>query len=103
MPTMRSPACSSSTNVDTSPTDGARRARALYYRLKPFMPRPLQLELQRVNARRRLRNGRFPCWPQDATLTELLGQLLVQRMRQAGVESIPFLGFWPQGHAWPGA
>jgi hypothetical protein len=59
--------------VDATPAEGARRARALYYKLKPFMPRPLQLELQRANARR-LRGGRFPAWPHDATLTELLGQ-----------------------------
>jgi peptidoglycan/xylan/chitin deacetylase (PgdA/CDA1 family) len=77
-----------------------RRLKQLYYLLKPLMPRALQVGLQRVNARRRLQAVEFPAWPEDATLTELLGALLADRMRAADVERVPFLGFWPAGKTW---
>lgn len=78
----------------------AKRLKTLYYLLKPFMPRALQLELQRLNARRRLRQVRFPAWPQDSTLTDLLAALLAASMGDAGIEQVPFLGFWPHGKTW---
>jgi peptidoglycan/xylan/chitin deacetylase (PgdA/CDA1 family) len=64
------------------------------------MPRAAQLALQRLNARRRLQSVEFPAWPQDATLTRLLGALLAARMKEEGVERVPFVGFWPHGKAW---
>ncbi|HZO59536.1 MAG TPA: hypothetical protein VFB51_07585 [Solirubrobacterales bacterium] len=76
------------------------RLKQLYYLLKPLMPRPLQLGLQRVNARRRLQSVEFPAWPEDATLTRLLGALMAERMRAADVDSVPFVGFWPHGSTW---
>ncbi len=77
-----------------------RRLKQLYYLLKPLMPRSAQLALQRVNARRRLKAVEFPAWPQDATLTELLGALMAERMRAAGVDRAPFVGFWPGANRW---
>jgi peptidoglycan/xylan/chitin deacetylase (PgdA/CDA1 family) len=77
-----------------------RRLKQLYYLLKPLMPRAAQLALQRLNARRRLQSVEFPAWPQDATLTRLLGALLAARMKEEGVERVPFVGFWPHGKAW---
>ncbi len=77
-----------------------RRLKSLYYMLKPLLPRGLQLELQRVNARRRLDAVKFPRWPQDGTLDELLAALLAQQMEAAGVDSVPFVGFWPHGKRW---
>ena len=74
--------------------------KSMYYLLKPLMPRAVQLELQRVNARRRLRSVRFPAWPQDSTLTHLLSAFLAERMRAAGCRAVPFLGFWPAGKTW---
>ena len=76
------------------------RLKQLYYLLKPLMPRAAQLALQRVNARRRLQSVEFPAWPQDATLTDLLGVLMADRMRAAGVDRVPFIGFWPSGKTW---
>jgi hypothetical protein len=64
------------------------------------MPRWVQLELQRANARSRLRRVRFPSWPQDPTLGALLEALLAARLRRAGVDSVPMLGFWPGGKSW---
>lgn len=77
-----------------------KQLKALYYLLKPLLPRAAQLELQRANARRRLRDTVFPAWPQDATLTGLLQALLVHRMDAAGVQAVPFVGFWPRGKRW---
>ena len=77
-----------------------KRLKSVYYLLKPFMPRGLQLELQRFNARRRLRRVHFPAWPQDSTLTDLLAALLAASMRHHGSDLVPFLGFWPHGHTW---
>ncbi len=76
------------------------RLKQLYYLLKPLMPRSAQLALQRVNARRRLQSVEFPAWPQDATLTDLLGALIADRMRAAGIDRVPFIGFWPTGKTW---
>lgn len=77
-----------------------RRLRQLYYLLKPLLPRPAQLELQRVNARRRLRSTQFPVWPEDDTLAALLFAFLGERMKQSGDDRVPFIGFWPHGRTW---
>lgn len=84
--------------VETGGED--RRLKQLYYLLKPLMPRAAQLGLQRLNARRRLAAVEFPAWPQDATLTRLLGALMAERMCAAGTDRVPFVGFWPAGHTW---
>jgi polysaccharide deacetylase len=59
----------------------------LFYRLKPVIPRPLQLALRRVRARRVRRRhsleGRFPRWP--------IEPVLVERAR-------PVPDLWPDGH-----
>jgi len=81
-------------------TAGDRRLQGLYYLLKPLLPRAAQVELQRANARRRLRTTAFPGWPQDATLTALMQALLVHRMEAAKLQAVPFVGFWPRGKHW---
>ena len=77
-----------------------KQLKALYYLMKPLLPRAAQLAMQRLNARRRLRATTFPAWPQDATLTNLLQALLVHRMDAARVQAVPFVGFWPRGKQW---
>lgn len=76
------------------------RLKQLYYLCKPFLPRSVQLELQRLNARRRLERVRFPAWPHDATLGDLFSVFFAARMRAAEVDSVSFLGFWPHGKSW---
>lgn len=85
---------------EENPGGEERRLRQLYYLLKPLLPRAAQLELQRVNARRRLRAALFPSWPADATLAQLLLLFLGERMQKAGVDRVPFIGFWPHGRTW---
>jgi peptidoglycan/xylan/chitin deacetylase (PgdA/CDA1 family) len=81
-------------------TSDEKTLRSFYYRLKPFLPRAAQLALQRANARRRLREVEFPRWPADDTLNALFHAGLAAHMRAAGVEALPFLGFWPNGMTW---
>lgn len=97
-------ACLQFEHYVTSPADGgaggAEQLRGLYYFLKPLLPRAAQLQVQRANARRRLRDTPFPAWPQDATLTHLMLALLAHRMDEAGTQAVPFVGFWPRGKHW---
>lgn len=74
------------------------RLKRLYYLLKPCLPRALQLEAQRWNARARLRTVDYPRWPEDESLTHLLSALLARLLELSGHREIPFLGFWPRGH-----
>jgi peptidoglycan/xylan/chitin deacetylase (PgdA/CDA1 family) len=64
----------------------SRRALNLFYRLKPLIPRRLQIGLRRARARRLLQRhaieGRFPSWPIETAL----------------VERLEAEGHWPAGH-----
>jgi len=82
------------------PKPEGKRLKALYYLFKPLLPRGAQLALQRWHAARRLRAVEFPKWPQDDSLTDLLGALLAECMRVAGVDRVPCIGLWPRGKTW---
>jgi peptidoglycan/xylan/chitin deacetylase (PgdA/CDA1 family) len=75
---------------------------ALYYRLKPALPRPAQLAVRRAYARRlrrrHERNSRFPRWPIEPVLTDRAEAQLRDRLRQTGAYSLPLIGLWPAGH-----
>jgi peptidoglycan/xylan/chitin deacetylase (PgdA/CDA1 family) len=86
--------------VQLDPPSHEKGLRSIYYRLKPVMPRSVQLTMQRVNARKRLRAVQFPGWPQDDTLRDLLSLFLAASMQKAQVERVPFIGFWPRGYTW---
>jgi peptidoglycan/xylan/chitin deacetylase (PgdA/CDA1 family) len=78
---------------------GERERSALlsaYYRVKPFMPRQLQLGLRRVYARRQARTE-FPRWPIESILVDHEHAVLRERMRAEGAERVPIVGFWPEG------
>jgi peptidoglycan/xylan/chitin deacetylase (PgdA/CDA1 family) len=86
--------------VPRSEAGGRREARLkeLYYRLKPCLPRALQLEAQRWNARARLRAVDYPRWPADESLTRLLSSLLARLLELSATDDVPFIGFWPRGY-----
>jgi peptidoglycan/xylan/chitin deacetylase (PgdA/CDA1 family) len=75
-----------------------RRSAALsaYYRVKPFMPRALQLALRRRYARRQARTE-FPRWPIEPILVDHQHDQLLARIAQADGEPVPLVGFWPEG------
>jgi hypothetical protein len=70
--------------------------RRIYYLLRPYLRLPLRMYLQRIH----LRNWdkiRFPAWPVDLTVDRLQQHLLVLIMRAAGLDTMPFIWFWPDG------
>jgi peptidoglycan/xylan/chitin deacetylase (PgdA/CDA1 family) len=70
----------------------------LFYRVKRFVPRPVQLGL-----RRRLvaRQGSpiFPAWPFETAGSELARIAIADILLQRGVDSVRFPWFWPAGAA----
>jgi peptidoglycan/xylan/chitin deacetylase (PgdA/CDA1 family) len=74
----------------------------LFYRLKPLIPRRLQIALRRLRARRLRRRhsqeGQFPRWPIEPVLVERHEAALRARVRAAGGGRVPLLGLWPGGH-----
>jgi peptidoglycan/xylan/chitin deacetylase (PgdA/CDA1 family) len=75
---------------------------AAYYRLKPMVPRPVQLAGRRAYARRLRRRHEtgdgFPRWPIEPVLVERLERHLLDRLRDTGAERVPLVGLWPEGH-----
>jgi peptidoglycan/xylan/chitin deacetylase (PgdA/CDA1 family) len=80
----------------------ARPLLSAFYRLKPALPRAVQLAARRAYARR-LRHGhdarsRFPRWPIEPVLVERLEAHLRDRLGATGLERVPLIGLWPDGH-----
>ena len=73
-------------------------AKAAYYRLRPLMPRGLQIALRRVFARIQARTA-FPRWPVESALHDLCEWVLASSAAVAG-EPVPFLAPWPDGKRW---
>jgi peptidoglycan/xylan/chitin deacetylase (PgdA/CDA1 family) len=74
----------------------------LYYRVKPILPRRLQIAMRRAHARRvRERHearGHFPRWPIEPVLVDRFEQHLKERLLRAGSDAVPFVGLWPDAH-----
>jgi peptidoglycan/xylan/chitin deacetylase (PgdA/CDA1 family) len=66
-----------------------------YYAIKPLVPRPAQLALRRVYARRQARR-RFPAWPIETLLVDQLQERLWAELDATGAERVPFVNFWPE-------
>src|SRR5262245_54475322 len=67
-----------------------------YYRLKPRLPRRLQLTLRRLYARRQARTA-FPRWPIEPLLVERRHSDLRAELERRGAERIPTIASWPEG------
>jgi peptidoglycan/xylan/chitin deacetylase (PgdA/CDA1 family) len=78
-------------------TQPRSRRLGAYYRLKPVIPRGLQLAARRRYARRRPRN-RFPAWPVEDALVRLQSELFRAEMERRGADRVPFINFWPDGN-----
>lgn len=74
-----------------------RGARAAYYAVRPMLPVRVRKHIQRLKA-----HGwdkvTFPQWPIDASLDTFFDRLLLMGMQSAGVDRLPFIWFWPNGH-----
>ncbi|MCZ2076648.1 MAG: hypothetical protein LC130_16835, partial [Bryobacterales bacterium] len=72
------------------------RARRAYYCVRPLLPLPLRKRVQRFV----LADWpalRFPSWPVDTSVEQILERLLAVSMKAKGIDAVPFIWFWPDG------
>jgi hypothetical protein len=69
-----------------------------YYRVRPILPRGMQIALRRSYARIQARRE-FPRWPVEPALHDLL-RLVHGWLSEIAGEPVPWLGPWPQGYRW---
>jgi hypothetical protein len=70
--------------------------RRAYYLIRPVLGVPVRRHLQRTLLRG-WKDIIFPNWPVDATVEHIHQTLLALSLKAQGVESIPFIWFWPEG------
>jgi hypothetical protein len=78
-------------------SQGIARLAGLYYVVKRFLPRSVQLAIRRRHARRRARQE-FPRWPIEDVLVRHQEDSFRRTLRASGRDSVPFVNFWPAGH-----
>ena len=71
---------------------------AAYYRVRPAVPRGMQIALRRRLAKRQGRT-RFPRWPIEDNLHDFFDWLL-ELLTEAAGEPVPYIAPWPSGHGW---
>lgn len=69
-----------------------------YYRVRPVLPRRMQIALRRSYARIQARRE-FPRWPAEPALHDLLG-LVHGWLTEVAGGPVPWLSPWPDGYAW---
>ncbi len=79
---------------------GGLRAAAqfLYYRVRPILPRRLQIAMRRSYARVQDRRE-FPRWPIEPALHDLL-RLLYGLLTEVAGGPVPWIGPWPRPYRW---
>lgn len=77
---------------------GRRWVRSAYYVLRPLLPVKVRKFLQR-SALKDWKSLAFPAWPVDRTVDRLFEFLLALSMKAAGIDRLPFIWFWPEGHS----
>jgi hypothetical protein len=84
--------------------DSARRfsvrvvARRVYYRVRPLLPRRMQIALRRAFSRVQARTL-FPAWPVEPALHDLV-DLVRQAVADAAGHAVPYIESWPSGYSW---
>ena len=68
-----------------------------YYFIRPLLPVAVRRHLQKVYLRG-WKELSFPRWPVDCSIENLMEQLLVLTLKATGLDRIPFIWFWPEGH-----
>ena len=71
---------------------------SIYYRVRPLLPRPVQIWLRRRFARVQARS-RFPRWPVETCLHDFFDLMLAILGGIAG-EPVPYIAAWPDNHQW---
>src|SRR5262252_885566 len=67
-----------------------------YYFLRPLLPLAIRKRIQRLVFRRRL-SSKFPTWPVDCSVEQVLEQMMALAIQSTGASEIPFIRFWPDG------
>ena len=70
--------------------------KSIYYWLRPFTNHLLRKYIQKLRAVN-WQMKRFPQWPVDTTVESICENLLLLSLRANGVDSVPFIWFWPDG------
>lgn len=73
-------------------------ARHLYYRIRPVVPRRVQLAVRRLFSHVQAHED-FPRWPIEPALHDFTAEVLAC-VADAADEPVPCLGAWPRGHSW---
>jgi hypothetical protein len=88
--------------LERYPTNGSKPWPATifstaYYRLRPLLPTALRRHLQRFyfSDWKRIQ---FPRWPVDYSVERILENCLALLMTTQGLDHLPFIWFWPDGH-----
>lgn len=68
----------------------------MYYFLRPLLPVHVRKHIQEFHFRG-WSSLKFPHWPVDCSVDNLLAQLLSLSLKTSGVNRMPFIWFWPQG------
>ena len=71
---------------------------AAYYRVRPAVPRGMQIALRRRLAKRQGRT-RFPRWPIEDNLNDFFDWLL-ELFKEAAGEPVTSIAPWPSGYRW---
>jgi hypothetical protein len=72
-------------------------AKRFYYQVKPFLPRSLRTLGRQLY--RQSQEAHFPLkWPVEDRYVRFQFQCLASVLEQRGLDSIPYVNFWPAGH-----
>ncbi|HEV7641856.1 MAG TPA: hypothetical protein VGO39_13390 [Gaiellaceae bacterium] len=75
-----------------------KTAGAAYYRVRPAIPRRMQIALRRLVSKLQARS-QFPRWPLETGLHDLY-ELLFGLLGELGQEPIPWIAPWPDDYSW---
>jgi peptidoglycan/xylan/chitin deacetylase (PgdA/CDA1 family) len=71
---------------------------ALYYRIRPAIPRPVQMAARRVFSRAQ-GEAAFPAWPVERSLHDLY-DLFLELVAELARQSVPYIAPWPTPSTW---
>jgi hypothetical protein len=84
--------------ADPGPLGRNEWVKKFYYILRPLLPVSLRKYLQKVSLRE-WETIPFPAWPVDRSVDRLFEKLLGLTMQTLHLDRLPFIWFWPEGHA----
>jgi hypothetical protein len=73
------------------------RSKQLYYRVKPWFPRPLAILLRQVYRNQQEKQFELG-WPVEDRYVLFLMHCVAHLLRARNLDSLPFLHFWPDHH-----